>query len=173
MADLKDITQSLAFGANLLGGIQQFRGLKKAAKSGKAQGEFKASIVNLNTEKELKQLGSDFKRIRGNQAAAFGASGVSINSKSARIVEDETFENFAREAMDITTHGNMLAQSEIFKGELVAFDNNIRAGVSAAKSLVSLGENVGGLGALFKSKPTSVEDVDPRVLGAPLTDGVA
>ena len=159
MADLKDISQTAAFGATLLGGVQEFRAHKKAGKLARSQGSVNASIIEKNTQSELRKLGADFKRIRVNQDVAIGSSGVSINSKSVRIIQDETFENFAREAMDIITIGSMQAQNEMFKSDVESFRSNAQAKASAAKSITNLGKNIGGLTHLFdsgKKKPEKI-----------------
>ena len=148
--NMQDTGQALSFIGTVAGGINQYKNLKSAGNMAERQGEINARVIKQGGNQELKALGQRYEQIRGKQLVAMGASGVSVDSKSYRQIEDETFDNFMQEAMDIVTNTDLMASAELYKGEAEAYKYRLKSQASAVASLTQLGKNMGGLATLGK-----------------------
>jgi hypothetical protein len=147
-------------------------GYRVSAQSVAAATQFNLELQKINSVRQLDSLGIQYQRTIGANMAATAASGISLSSKSALLVQNETANTFEKALLNMKLDAENTRRGMIFESQVTQtnLENQARSAEYQARASQALAasqarqQRSSGLGSLLTSG-LSIAKRLPSVLG--------
>ncbi len=109
------------------GYLLQAQGLRTASSYSNQTYNFNSAIDSINTIRNINFLSTEFQHITSKQLAAQSNSGISVGSKSALALRQETMGIYQEKIEQVKTDSENVRRSKLFESQIQQFNYNQQA----------------------------------------------
>ncbi len=108
---------AFSIGTQIFGSAQSAAAYGAAGNAAISAAQYNSKLIDRNLSRQLDSIGSDVRTFVSTQRAQIAASGVSVTSKSALTLANETLTNFEKEVVIAKENATLQKNQQIFQAK--------------------------------------------------------